>query len=493
MTTCTIVIKDEVNCKIVDLDLTDRKYLADKFKFFDPSARYKPAVRLGRWDGKVPFFQLGGSTYINLLDQIIPILESRGYTLEVEDLREYNTKFSFDAVKEDSFSHCQWPTGHEDAGKPIMLRDYQIESINKFLSDPQCLQEVATGAGKTLITAVLSQRIEKYGRSVVIVPSKSLVKQTEADYTLLGLDVGVYFGDRKEYNKTHTICTWQSLNNLLKATQEGEADIHEFIDGIVCFMVDEAHAAKADVLKTLLTGVLSQIPIRWGLTGTIPKEEFEKTTLVVSIGNIIHRLSAKDLQDKDVLANCHVNIKQLVDFGEYKDYPSEVKYLVENEERMDFIAQQISAIAQTGNTLVLVGRIETGKQLSAKLSTLFGVLANKPEVVFVNGSTKVDDRSIEYKEMSTSNNKTLVATYGVAAVGINMPRIFNLVMVEPGKSFVRVIQSIGRGLRKAHDKDFVNLYDFTSTLKFSKRHLLKRKSFYKDAQYPFTMEKLEWQ
>jgi superfamily II DNA or RNA helicase len=86
-----------------------------------------------------------------------------------------------------------------------------------------------------------------------------------------------------------------------------------------------------------------------------------------------------------------------------------------------------------------------------------------------------------------------VATYGVAAVGINIPRIFNLVLVESGKSFTRVIQSIGRGIRRAEDKDFVQIWDITSTCKFAKRHLTKRKQFYKEANYPFSIEKTEWQ
>ena len=89
-------------------------------------------------------------------------------------------------------------------------------------------------------------------------------------------------------------------------------------------------------------------------------------------------------------------------------------------------------------------------------------------------------------------DKVIIATYGVASVGINIPRIFNLVLIEPGKSFVRVIQSIGRGIRKAKDKDFVQIWDITSTCKFAKRHLTHRKKFYKEANYPFTLEKLDW-
>jgi superfamily II DNA or RNA helicase len=112
--------------------------------------------------------------------------------------------------------------------------------------------------------------------------------------------------------------------------------------------------------------------------------------------------------------------------------------------------------------------------------------------VFVSGSTKGADRKSEYDEVSTATGKVIIATYGVAAVGINIPRIFNLVLVEPGKSFVRVIQSIGRGIRKAEDKDFVQIWDITSTAKYAKRHLTKRKVFYKEANYPFTVEKADW-
>ena len=123
------------------------------------------------------------------------------------------------------------------------------------------------------MTASLSASVQHLGRSIVIVPNKSLVTQTEADYKTMGLDVGVYFGDRKEIGKTHTICTWQSLNNMMKKTKEGEAEvpIGEFIEDVVCVIVDEVHQAKADALKTLMTSVFSHVPIRWGLTGTIPK------------------------------------------------------------------------------------------------------------------------------------------------------------------------------------------------------------------------------
>ena len=482
---CRLIIRDEVNVKLEGLDLVTRKTLVNKFKYEIPGARYLPAVRLGRWDGKVPYFNLGGTTYINLLPDILPELESRGYDIEVDDVREYRTTFEFDKVTESTFADIVWPKGHPAAGEPIVLRDYQIEIINKFLENPQCIQEVATGAGKTIMTAALSASVEQYGRTIVVVPSKSLVTQTEADYVNMGLDVGVLFGDRKEYTRRHTICTWQSLNALLKNTRNYEADvtIQEFVEDVVCVMVDEAHSAKADALKSLLTTVFARIPIRWGLTGTIPKEDFAFQALNCCIGPVVGKLSASELQEAGHLSNCHVNIVQLTDYVEYKDYQQELRYLLETDTRLDYVSELINRIAESGNTLVLIDRVGPGKELANKINN----------AVFVSGATKAKARKDEYDEIATSTDKVIVATYGVAAVGINIPRIFNLVLVEPGKSFVRVIQSIGRGIRKAEDKDFVQIWDVTSTCKFAKRHLTKRKQFYRDAQYPFAVERVEWQ
>ena len=240
MKQCTIQIKDEVNIKLEGIDLDCRRSLVKAFKYDVPYARYLPAVRLGRWDGKVSYFQLGGSTYTNLLPEILPILEKFDYDIELDDQRDYKTSFDFVEVTENSYADRTWPKGHPQQGQPIMLRDYQVEIINNFLTNPQCLQEVATGAGKTIMTAALSDAVSAYGRSIVIVPNKSLVTQTEKDYINMGLDVGVFFGDRKEFGRTHTICTWQSLNILMKNTKNGAAEItiSEFIEDVVCVIVD---------------------------------------------------------------------------------------------------------------------------------------------------------------------------------------------------------------------------------------------------------------
>ena len=479
-----IILKDEVNCKIEGLDLDTRKKLVNKFSFMLPYAYHVPAYKLGRWDGKVNYFNIGGSTYINLLEDILPVLLDEGYEVDVEDRRQ-SIKLEFPQITEQHFGHKTWPEKHPAAGEPVVLRDYQVEIINEFLDNPQCLQEIATGAGKTLITAALSNLIEPYGRSIVIVPNKDLVIQTEADYINLGLDVGVYFGDRKEYGKTHTICTWQSLNSMEKQFRDGKSTLSvvDFAEDVQCVIVDEVHQAKADVLKKLLTGVFARVPIRWGLTGTIPKDDGDKIGLTITLGNVVNKLAASELQDMGVLANCQVNVLQLQDTAEYNNYQEELTYLTTDKQRLDYMAGLIQSLSLEGNTLVLVDRIKAGNGLIERLPE---------ETVFISGSMKSKDRKDEYDEVSETDNKIIIATYGVAAVGINIPRIFNLVLVEPGKSFVRVIQSIGRGIRKAKDKDHVEIWDITSTAKFSKRHLRERKKFYKEANYPFTIDKVNY-
>ena len=477
---CKITIADEVNVKIHNLPVDVRRKIANKLKFQVPYARYLPQYKLGRWDGKVGFFGLGGNGFVNHLDVIINLLHQNGVEIdEVEDQRE-KVDLAFTTVDKDYLKDKVWPKGHVAEGQNIELRDYQVEVINNFLKTPQSLQEVATGAGKTIITACLSKICEPLGRTLVIVPNKGLVTQTEDDYKIVGLDVGVYFGDRKELNKTHTICTWQSLNVLDKKTKDGEAKItlSDFLQGVKTVIIDEVHQAKAEVLKKLLTQHLNHAPIRWGLTGTVPKEQFEFQAILAGIGPVINQISAKELQEKGVLSNCHVNIVQMIDTLVHKNYQEELKFLVTNSVRVSYISKLIDKISQSGNTLVLVDRITAGEKLQELI----------PNSTFIRGETKLQDRKDQYEEISESDNKVLIATYGVASVGINIPRIFNLVLIEPGKSFIRVIQSIGRGIRKAKDKDFVQIWDITSTCKFAKRHLTQRKKFYKEANYPFTVE-----
>ena len=214
----------------------------------------------------------------------------------------------------------------------------------------------------------------------------------------------------------------------------------------------------------------------------MPKEKFEFESIHASLGPVIGQISAKELQDKGVLSQCHVNIVQLIDTVSHAGYQEELKYLVTNTDRIEYLGKLLNNVKESGNTLILVDRISAGQMLAELI----------PNSTFISGAVKVKDRKETYDTIREGTNEVIIATYGVAAVGLNIPRIFNLVLLEPGKSFVRVIQSIGRGVRIAKDKDFVQIWDLTSTCKFAKRHLTQRKKFYKEAEYPFTIEKVDW-
>lgn len=247
-------------------------------------------------------------------------------------------------------------------------------------------------------------------------------------------------------------------------------------------VVSNCHKSKADVLRKLLSGPFRNVPIRWGLTGTLPEEDHERTSVLSCIGPTHGVIKATHLQEKGVLADLHIHVQQLVDTRAFTDYQSELKWLTTDPTRISAIADMITSMATSENTLVLVDRISSGQLLHELI----------PNSVFISGTVKSDDRKKEYKSAQFENGKVIIATYGTCSTGISINRIFNLVLLEPGKSFVRVIQSIGRGLRVAEDKSFVNVYDITSTCKYAKRHLTKRKKHYKEAGYPFTINKIKY-
>lgn len=475
-----LVVRDHVNCAFVGLDPALRRKLCDALKFTVPDAKYTPQFKLGRWDGTVSFCTVTGATYLNLVERVLPLIMDAGYEIDIDDKRP-DRQFNFPDPTDRMFADRLWPLGHQLAGEPIVLRDYQVDVIRRYLDNLQSVQEVSTGAGKTLVTASLSAIVEPYGRTVVIVPSKSLVRQTAQDYRNLGLDVGLFYGEKKEWGHKHTIATWQSLASLAKK-RTGQT-LTEFVTDVACVMVDECHSISGTVLRNLLCGALANIPIRWGLTGTIPKDEHERVGIIASIGEVVGRVQAAQLQSRAVLADCQVDIVQLCDdHVAFRDYDSEHMYLVTDKQRMAYIGSLIADIGESGNTLVLVDRIETGEILQAAV----------PGSAFVYGNTKTVLREQEYRSVQHEDHKVIIATYGVAAVGIDMPRLFNLVLLEAGKSFVRTIQSVGRGLRKARDKNYIRIIDICSSLFFSNRHLNKRKRYYAEAQYPHVVRKVNY-
>lgn len=339
----------------------------------------------------------------------------------------------------------------------------------------------------TIITSCCSKIIEQTsgGRTITIVPSITLVRQTEVDYLNVGLDTGVYFGEEKNYDNQHILTTWQSMVSLSKSAKENiEARdrLNRLLYNVDMVMVDECHTIKGQELKELLCADMAHIPIRWGLTGTIPKDDFSMACLNSSIGNVVYSITAKELQDKGIISNCHIDIMRLVDDSEFSSYEDEKNYIISDKERTDWLINFCEELSKKGNTLVLVDSIDLGKKLSKMV----------PNSFFIYGLIHNDKRLAEFKKMASSNNLLLFASFQTSSTGISAVRIFNIILVSAGRSFTRCIQSIGRGLRKGGDKDFINIYDITSTLKFESSQLRTRKSYYKEAQYPFTEHKIKY-
>lgn len=484
-----LIIQDEVNIEFKNLPLSVRQALVAKFKYEIPHARFHPSYKLGRWDGLVSLFGMGGNCFLNQLDAILPILEEHEVVIDnIIDKRKPAT-IDFPKVNENYWADqgkC-WPEKHVAAGELILLRDYQIDLINAMLENQQCLIESCTGSGKTMICATLVHCCESLGRTLTIVPNKSLVVQTLDDYVNVGLDVGVYYGDSKQLGHKHTICTWQSLNAIKKQTIKDPSNcvvtLDDFLRDIKTVIIDEVHGLKLNVLRDLMIKQLINAPIRWGMTGTIPKNEYEKAILLTSIGPVVHTVKAHELQERGVLSNCNVNVMQYIDIKRFANFHQELTWLHTDPKRLKHVSEAIDRISKSGNTLVLVNRLDCGQLLKEFLGN---------NAVFLSGKDKTHARKAEYDSIKFEDNKVIIATYQIASTGIDIVRLFNLVLFEPGKSFIRVIQSIGRGLRKGGDKDHVEIYDIASTCDYSRRHLSERKKFYKEAKYKFNLTKIDW-
>lgn len=491
----TITYVDNIKCIIKGLYEGDIELLYKEFSIFIPSARFMPQYKMGLFDGYIRYFQKTGKTYINLLPMMLQKIDmSRYSSVEEICLSEFTHDVSLgDDVDKNFLSHLNWYSGHRLEGQPIELGDHQIRAINHLLKNHRSVLCSSTSSGKTLICGALCHKVKSFGKTVIVVPSKDLCKQTANELTLFGLDVGIVGMGLREFEHNVIVCTWQTINSIektkIKDSDEKKLSYDELCQlkkDVVCLIFDECHQATGNHIKGVMESTFKSVPIRWGLTGTVPKEKADAYCLLTAIGaTLSDRIEAKELQDKGFLSQCQVNCIQLEDKNVFMDYESEVAYLYTDDKRLEFISNLISEIVKKkNNTLILVGRIETGKILE-KIMTNNGINA-----IFLHGSTKSKKRFEEYESIKSENNKCLICTAQIASTGLNIPRLFNVVLLDIGKSFTRCIQSIGRGLRKAKDKDFVSIYDISSSTKYSKKHLKERIKYYIEAQYPYTVYKI---
>ncbi len=490
-----IKILDELNAVVIGLRQSDYTHFYNEYGIFKKGYFFAPQYKTGRWDGKDHFFTKNGKTSVNLLPLIIPVLKTMGYKIKLIDQRSV-ADVSVPIIDENYLSYTK-----DSDGNPIVLGEHQVNGVNALTEAGGGILIAGTGAGKSYAAAALVKLYneEKNFRCLVIVPNKDLINQTSADIALFGIEVGRYFGDVKEPNALNVVSTWQSLQNTPK-----------LMSTFNVIIVDEAHGSAAAILRSMLIEYGNNAAVRIGLTGTLPKDPAEKMAVHYVLGDVIYEVPARELIDKGWLATLKLQVWELVEdltgewnfFKEKKpeeaaqttykkfkkeflnDYPAEKAFIQKNKKRMEFLADAVqTATTELGNSFVLVNNIPFGKKLADSIENAY----------FVYGKDDTEVRKKIYALFAEYDDVVVVSTFQLASTGLNIKRIFNLFLIDPGKSFVQVIQSIGRGLRKAKDKDSVNVYDIHCDLKYGLTHSKARQKYYNEQGYKFTASKIDYQ
>ena len=474
---CKITVGDEVYCFITGLLPSENDSLYNIFGIYVDGYFFMPAYKLGRFDGKIRFYQKTGKTYVRLLDQVIPYLEKWGYDIELVDNRQYFEPpvVGGQLLEIDPTGIALTASGTNIMGDDVLvggkvfnLRPYQLQCVQIAVENGSGFIIAGTGAGKTSITGALSYYYANAGYKVItIVPSGDLVDQTAEWYELLGLDVGTYSGTEKDLDHMHIVATWQ-------AVQYNPTIMHDF----QCLIWDEAHGIKAAVAQKLINENGKHIAFRFGVTGTFPKPEAEQYSLKSSIGPILKEIPASWLIENKYLARVDIQPVELnetyVD-EEFPDYAAEKNFLSKSPGRMEMIADLIiSQCATHGNTLVLVNSIPFGEKLAKLIKG----------AVFLYGESPKDLRREHYDMFEENDDIIVIASTGIASTGLSIDRIFCMMFIDAGKSFIKAIQSVGRGLRIGHDKDSVMVVDVHSKLNWAMKHFKERAKHYKEAGYP---------
>jgi len=453
---CRVTVKDEAYCYVTGLHGDHIEFLWKEFGPFKDGFQYSHLYKLGRWDGRVRFFDKSGKTRLRLIEQILPFVERWGYEIQLHDERSYDEPPS-ERITVDHFS---------DHG--VKLREYQAETVNALLDCGDGISLIATGGGKTVVIAALCDVYSRAGYpTLTIVPSVDLINQTVEWYERVGLDVGSYHGANKDVDHANVVSTWQSLQNN-----------PHIIERFKMVIVDEAQGTQGVTLQTLLNDHGKHLPFRFGCTGTIPKSKVDEMSVLSTLGPVRKEVSGAWLIEQGYLATVEIEPIEIAQESvkeEFPDYSAERAFVSKSKSRMELIADVIiNKAEQYGNTLVLVNSIPFGEKLQKMIK----------DSVFLYGATETDVRKANYELFAARNDIIVIASVGIASVGISIDRIFCLCLVDAGKSFVRALQSIGRGLRMADDKKSVHVADIYAKLKFSRKHASERKKYYTEASYP---------
>jgi superfamily II DNA or RNA helicase len=467
--------------------------------------RFNPRVKNG-WDGYYCYLYQNKYVPSGLWKIVVDMCKKYNFPVYFEGIRElFDDSLDFDEFKlwvDDVFK------GFKINGELVEPHDYQIETAFRILKFRKCAAELATSAGKTLISfMVIAYMLEKKlsDRILFIVPNVSLVIQAYNDFleynhkNRIKLKMQMIYSGQEEFGGSNIVIgTYQSL---IKKKQE----YFEPFDAVV---IDEAHKVKAHSIKSILEKCTSS-KYRYGLTGTFPKPDtLDRLTLMCYMGPLVNEVNANFLQSKGHITKCQVKIIELdyapeetkKSFYELSKNANERKglfnieqnYIIENNSRLTMVSNIINK--STKSSLVLFYHTDYGKALYERLRDI----SKGKLVYYVAGETDSDIREIYKKKMENNDNVILVASYGTFSTGISVKNIHNIFLTESRKSEIIIRQSIGRGLRKHKSKDMLTIVDFVDNLNYSNwksyhmRHSDERIKIYKDQKFPYEIKKLKF-
>lgn len=472
-------------------DKSDLQTLSDYFTFRVPGAEFTPAYRNKYWDGKIRLADLRKSTiYAGLVNDIAKFSKDLDIEVEFE-----GTKHDIPGIEQDvpdqlldGFLNALNP---HSKGEPIEMRDYQVEAFKEAIRRQRLLLVSPTASGKSLIAYALARFWrEVHDRKIlIIVPTISLVTQMMgdfADYSEGTFDDmhGITGGVEKNTDKRVVISTWQSI---YKQPAGWFAQFGSVI-------VDEVHHAEAKSIQNIMNKMLI-CPDRVGMTGTLKEAKTHELVLKGLFGTVHKVTTTRDLIDNDQISDMKIQLLRLNYNDEDKKackglaYQDEIAYILDHDKRNRYISKLAATLP--GNTLVVFGRIDHGKNIFGQIEKL-----TDKECQYVAGETGKDAREAT-RQFAEKNEVIIVASLGVFSTGVNIRNLHNLIFAHPSKSKIKVLQSIGRVLRKADNGKPATIYDIIDDLKyksrdnFTLRHAGERFRYYTEEKFDYKITSVD--
>ena len=481
--------KNEVYIKLNDVEPSTAAELNDFFTFEVPGFKYMPAYRNKMWDGKIRLYNIvTGEVYMGLLPYIEEYLKNNGEYYELEEGLRSERTVARSVVQ--GFIRGIRPTL---GGRKIKIRDYQIDAVSHAIATNRSLLISPTASGKSLIIYCLVRYYQMMElKTLILVPTTSLVEQMYKDFEDYGWSSGtycqkIYQGYDRKVVKDVVISTWQSIHRMPRP----------YFRQFGAVFGDEAHLFKAKSLTGIMTK-LDHCKYRFGLTGTLDGTQthrlvleglFGKAKYVVTTKELIDNKTLADLQIKCIILNYPDEDRQTV--KEF-DYGAELEYIVTKEERNLFVCDLVGHC--NGNTLCLFQFVEKhGKPLYSIIEEKY----KDRKVFFVYGGVDTDTREQIREIVENETNSIIVASYGTFSTGINIRNIDNIVFSSPSKSKIRVLQSLGRGLRVGDKSKSLRLFDiaddlsYSSRLNFTLRHFKQRLNIYDEQGFNYKIDKVK--